>query len=372
MVTIFTCTLLLVLVWIYISICHYFRFHRLKSLLLKYKHVQLDYRQAQDIVLSSVLYDMPYMMVTSLQFALFRTYGIPTISRVLVQTNQLAQLDTAGRRAEDTAVLLNECLSHELDSHRARMGLARINYLHNLYRDRISNDDLLYTLSLFILEPIEWTRKYEWRLLSSIEEQARFLYYKELGIRMGIEDIPLTLNDLEKWAKDYEVKHMIYSKNNQLCGEATLTLMIVQYPKFMQSFIRKALLSLVDERLRVSMGFEEAPFWMKYLIRFLLNIRAFILLHCVLPRFYPDDYGQGPTSCPMNKNGRYQRTKYLFEPWYVRETWWNKIFSFSGKKPGYKYRSEGFKVEELGPEKLAGKGLEAMEQDAEKMKQRAI
>jgi hypothetical protein len=308
----------------------------------------------------------------SLEFALFRTYGIPTISRVLSQTNQLAQLDTAGRRAEDTVVLLTECLSHELDSHRARMGLARINYLHGLYRDQISNDDLLYTLSLFILEPIEWIRKYEWRVLSSIEEQARFLYYKELGIRMGIENIPSTLNDLEKWTKDYEEKHMIYSKNNQICGEATLALMIIQYPKFMQSFIRKVLLSFVDERLRVSMGFEKAPFWMKYLTRFLLNIRAFVLRYCVLPRFYPDDFGQGPTSCPLNKNGRYQRTKYLFEPWYVRETWWNKTFSLIGKRPGYEYRSEGFKVDELGPEKLAGKGLEAMKKDVEKMKARVL
>jgi hypothetical protein len=43
-----------------------------------------------------------------------------------------------------------------------------------------------------------------------------------------------------------------------------------------------------------------------------------------------------------------------------------------GKRPGYEYRSEGFKVDELGPEKLAGKGLEAMKKDAEKMKARVL
>ncbi len=354
--TMFTFTLLSSFLLIYLFLCRYFRFHRLKSLLLKYNHVQLDYRQAQDIVLVSATFDMPYIITTSLSFGLFRTYGIPTISHLLVQTNQLAQLDIAGRRAEDTSVLLGECLYHQLDSYRARMGLARINYLHSLYGNRISNNDMLYTLSLFICEPIRWSKKYEWRSLSSIEEQARFLYYKELGIRMGIRNIPLTLNDLEIWANDYEVKNMIYSKDNQICGEATLALMLAHFPKCMQNIIRKGLLSLVDERLRLSMGFEKVPIWMEYLTRFLFNIRAFLLYHCTLPRIYPDDNGQGPNVCPLNKYGRYQRTKYLFEPWYVKETWWRKIFSLSGKKP----------------EKLAGKGLEAMEKDAEKMKERAI
>jgi hypothetical protein len=370
--TIFTYALLIFLIFIYLFLCRYLRFRRLKSILLKYNHVQLDYRQAQDIVRVSTVFEMPYTINKSLNFALFRTYGIPTISRLLVHTNQLVQSDLVGRRAEDTTVLMSECLLHELDSYRARMSLARINYLHSLYRNRISNDDMLYTLSLFILEPIRWIEKYEWRLLNSIEEQARFFYYKELGIRMGIEDIPLTLNDLEKWANDYEDKNMIYSKDNQLCGEATLALMLVQFPQWMQSFVRQVSLSLVDERLRISMGFEKVSIWMKYLTIFVLNIRAFLLCHCTLPRIYPEDYGQSPTSCPLNKYGRYQRTNYLFEPWYVMETWWNRIFPFSGKKPGLEYRSQGFKVEELGPEKFAGQGLDAMEKDAEKMKERTI
>jgi hypothetical protein len=106
---------------------------------------------------------------------------------------------------------------------------------------------------------------------------------------------------------------MIYSKNNQICEDATLTSMLVQFPKCMQSFVRKALLSLVDERLRMSMGFEKTPVWMRHLTT-----------------------------------------------------------AFIGKQPGTEYESKGFKVEELGPSKFAGEGVNAMEKDAEKMKSRAI
>jgi hypothetical protein len=370
--TTFIFTFIFLLVLTYLFACHYFRFRRIQYILRKYNNVQLDYRTAQDISLVNGLYEIPYMMGLSTSFALFKTYGIPTISRLLVQTNQLAQLDIAGRRAEDTGVLLGECLLFDLDSDRARMGLARINYIHSLYRKSISNDDMLYTLSLFILEPIRWTKKYDWRSFTFIEEEARFLLWKEVGERMGIENIPSTCKEIQEWSIEYEIKYMIYSKDNQICGEATLTLMLSLYPNWMRSFIRKALISLIDERLRLAMGFEEAPLWMKRLTITIFKIRAFLLRHCTLPRIFPDDKGQGPTSCIMNKDGRYQRTGYLFEPWYVKETWFNKLWPFSKKRPGPKYKSHGFKTEELGPEQFAGKGVEAMKIDVEKMKERAI
>ena len=37
----------------------------------------------------------------------------------------------------------------------------------------ISNDDFLYTLGLFALEPIRWVERYEWRSLSLMEKCAK-------------------------------------------------------------------------------------------------------------------------------------------------------------------------------------------------------
>jgi hypothetical protein len=46
-----------------------------------------------------------------------------------------------------------------------------MNYLHGIYQkvDLISNDDLLYTLALFALEPGKWISRYEWRDLTDLE-----------------------------------------------------------------------------------------------------------------------------------------------------------------------------------------------------------
>lgn len=74
-----------------------------------------------------------------------------------------------------------------------------MNALHSRYR--ISNDDYLYTLSTFIVEPAAWARKFEWRALTPLEEQAFFVFFKEIGRRMGIQDIPDELEELRTWAE---------------------------------------------------------------------------------------------------------------------------------------------------------------------------
>lgn len=116
---------------------------------------------------------MPWIAVLSLSFALFKTYAIPTISLVLNKSGQLSDPNVAARRAEDTAVFIGEFLYGGLDSERGCVALARLNWLHGRYGALITRDDLLYTLSLFVFEPATWARKYEWREMSQLEQEAR-------------------------------------------------------------------------------------------------------------------------------------------------------------------------------------------------------
>ena len=51
-----------------------------------------------------------------------------------------------------------------------------MNFLHSRYQKagKISNDDMLYTLSLFILEVESWIKMYEWRELTEMEACALY------------------------------------------------------------------------------------------------------------------------------------------------------------------------------------------------------
>ncbi|KAI4128001.1 MAG: hypothetical protein LQ341_006731, partial [Variospora aurantia] len=105
-------------------------------------------------------------------FALFKAYGIPSISSLFVLTNQLAGPPLASsKRYADTGALLLEAVLNEPGSGRSVEAITRINYLHERWRGKrkgkgIRDEDMLYTLSLFALEPMKWVKKYEWRELS--------------------------------------------------------------------------------------------------------------------------------------------------------------------------------------------------------------
>lgn len=71
-----------------------------------------------------------------------RTYGIPSISKLLCETQQLGKVEYAGRRYVDTSVLISEFLGHAPASERASSAIARMNFLHSRYQKagKISND----------------------------------------------------------------------------------------------------------------------------------------------------------------------------------------------------------------------------------------
>lgn len=52
----------------------------------------------------------------------------------------------------------NRFSSHNPTDERVLKAIARMNYLHSRYQKagKISNEDLLYTLSVFITEPVEY------------------------------------------------------------------------------------------------------------------------------------------------------------------------------------------------------------------------
>lgn len=103
-----------------------------------------------------------------------RTYGIPSISKLLCETQQLGKVEYAGRRYADTSILIVEFLANSPSTERANAAIARMNWLHGRYQKagKISNDDMLYTLSLFVLEVPRWVNQYEWRTLTPMETCA--------------------------------------------------------------------------------------------------------------------------------------------------------------------------------------------------------
>ena len=219
-------------------------------------------------------YEFSWDIERALEFALFRTYAVPSISGLLAKTGEF---ETRPRkRYDDTELILAETIENGLDSPEGRESIARMNAMHGRYR--IENADMLYVLSTFICEPIRWLDRFGRRAMTDREKRAWFLYYRGLGERMGIRGIPDELSDLVQWNVEYEAANFRFADSNRRIAEATSNLLLGFYlPRWLYWAGRPAVRAFLDVPLLASMGFRPAPGWIKRLLFAALRMRAGIL-----------------------------------------------------------------------------------------------
>ena len=91
--------------------------------------------------------DFPFLVRKSLEFGLFKTYSIPSISKLLVATKQLTE--HTSRRYNDTDLIMCHMTEDPLYSPLAQLAVCRLNELHG--KCVIPYEDYLYVLSVFRL-----------------------------------------------------------------------------------------------------------------------------------------------------------------------------------------------------------------------------
>jgi len=231
-------------------------------------------RDHQRMVFLTSCYEFPFDFTRSLEFALFRTFASPPIAALLADTREMT--DRPQKRYDDTDIIISELTEHGYDSERGRRALRRMNQLHG--RFDIANDDFLYVLSTFVFEPIRWMRRFAWRPMVPEEELAQFYFWREIGRRMGIRDIPETIEAFERYNEDYEAANFRYAEANLRVASAMRDLFVGWLlPKSLVRFGQPAVHALMDDRLREAVGFPApSPVW-RALVEGGLRARARVL-----------------------------------------------------------------------------------------------
>jgi hypothetical protein len=192
-------------------------------------------------------HEFPWDMNQALSFALFRTYAVPSIGRLLFETGEFTE--RTQKRYDDTALLLDGVLEHGVASDDGRAAVRRVNQMHGRYD--ISNEDLRYVLSTFVVVPIRWLDSYGWRPLTEAEKVASANNYRELGRHMGIRDIPATHAEFAELLDDYERANFAFDPGARAVADATLELMTTFTPnRFVpKPVMRRFAYALMDDRL---------------------------------------------------------------------------------------------------------------------------
>ncbi len=197
-------------------------------------------RDHQRIVFLDACFEFPWDTTRSLELALFRTFAVPSIGELLASTGEFTQRPR--RRYDDTDLLISSFAEAGYDSDAGRRAIRRMNRIHA--RFGIGNDDFLYVLSTFVFEPVRWNARFGWRQLHETEKLATFHFWREVGHRMAIRELPETYEAFERFNVDFERDRFAYSDGGRRVAEAALRMFARGVPG-----VRRAICAVLDEPL---------------------------------------------------------------------------------------------------------------------------
>ncbi|MFF0587543.1 oxygenase MpaB family protein [Streptomyces sp. NPDC003781] len=228
------------------------------------------HEDASEIYRLSSAHEFPWDFARALELALYRTYAVPSIGRLLAETAEFT--DRPQKRYDDTALLLDAVVEHGFDSVQGRTAIRRINRMHRSYD--ITNDDMRYVLCTFVVVPKRWIDTYGWRRMSRHETVASAVHYRTLGRHMGIRDIPGSYEEFEACLDAYEEAHFAWDEGARRVSDATLDLMASWYPSPLAPLLRAGTLALLDEPLLRAFGYPSPSPVARAVVRRALRLRG--------------------------------------------------------------------------------------------------
>src|SRR3954451_22230409 len=196
-------------------------------------------------------HEFPWDITQALGLALYRTYAVPSIGRLLNLTGEFEH--RTHKRYADTGLILEAVIEHGFGSVTGRAAIRRMNQMHGAYA--ISNDDMRYVLSTFVVVPTRWLDRFGWRALSEAERHATANFYAELGRHMNIKDHPATYEQFAALLDAYEREHFAYSPGGRAVSDATLELLLGFQPRPLRPLLRRATMALLDPPLREAFAY---------------------------------------------------------------------------------------------------------------------
>lgn len=258
--------------------------------------------------------EFPWDVNQALSFALFRTYAVPTIGRLLYGTGEFTE--RVQKRYDDTGLILDAVLEHGMSSRSGRAGIRRMNQMHGSYS--ISNEDMLYVLATFVVTPVRWIDSYGWRELTRNEIVGSTNYYRQMGKYMGIKDIPETYERFTELMDDYEREQFAFDAGGRAVADSTLDLLCTFPPNNLAPafVVRRFSWGLMDAPLLAAFGYPRPSGIERALCRAALVLRGKLVRFLpprAAPKFarelpnirsYPDGYqvdalGTFPKGCPV-------------------------------------------------------------------------
>jgi hypothetical protein len=204
------------------------------------------------------------------------------------------------KRSIDTGLVIYELIGSGLDSERGRQMTSLLNRVHQHVPG--SREDFLYVLMTLLVVPIRWTDRYGWRKPTQTERDAATRFFRELGERIHISDIPVTFEAAEKFFDDYERRRVAPSAAGKTLMGATVQVFQSMQPRLLHPVTERMIATMLDDaQLAAALGLPRSTWWSRLALNAGMSVRNAIRRHTPLstvPSFIP-----GQAASPVYAEG---------------------------------------------------------------------
>ncbi len=137
--------------------------------------------------------------------------------------------------------------------------------------------------------------EFSWDSVRALEIALYRTYYfwREVGVRIGIRDIPPSSQAFERWAGEYERAQFRFTEANQRIGSATRDLFTSWFPRLFAPIVHFSIYALLDDAMLSAFGFPQPLPGTRPMIRGTLRLRG-RLLRWFPPRREPHFFTDNP------------------------------------------------------------------------------
>lgn len=202
------------------------------------------------------LYDFADDMRYGLNMAFYRTFAVPRIAALLARTGEVTR--EPAKRSYDTALVIYELIAAGFDDERGRDMVKLLNRVHRGWN--IAAEDFVYVLCTFIVVPTRWIERRGWRPVLAAEKTATFIFYRELGRRMAIANLPADYDEACAYLDAYEQDNLGDSPAGTSLLASTLVLFKNRLPGPIQKYTPVLVSGLISEpSVARALGLPTAP-----------------------------------------------------------------------------------------------------------------
>lgn len=230
-------------------------------------------RDCRRIVFLDTFLEFPFDTTRALELAFFKTFASPAIAELLDSTGEFTL--RGQKRYDDTDLLISAFSEEGWDGPLGRRALRRMNQLHG--RFEIANEDFLYVLSAMVLEPIRWNERFGRRRFVEAERQAQYCFWREIGRRMAIREIPGSLAELERLNVEYERTRFAPTAAGRRLAHAQRDVFLAWFPWLPRRLGARAISALLEEQVLDVLGLVRPTRVERRALEGALRLRARIL-----------------------------------------------------------------------------------------------